>query len=388
MSGYGARIALAWVALLVGLVACQRPTASAAGKAAASTSASSAVPSRLSPGAFDLSSADDGAALVVADASHGGLSLTLFDAAGRTRRTGPLYDAEAPSATRDEIEISEVATATLGARIAVTWLEKSATTAHARAIVRPLAQQAGASLSDLGEMAEPVSSPRGNLGLGMSDGRFLVLTRAQKTNCVDSNQSDCVGFDFIRLEPDGNSRPGPPLAVPLPCEQNSVSFAVSGGRWYYGVCSRSTGKPVTTLFSIQSEPAYARADRILEGCLPLGASAVDGDLIVIGDCGGTRRGVRVRGGNAEVEEVRVDRVDAVCQDGKPQLRQLGPGGLNLVLDQRRDRVEAFLPASFAPPQARAVWTGQTLLVASSSGTSVILKGYRCDSTLLREVALK
>jgi hypothetical protein len=167
-----------------------------------------------------------------------------------------------------------------------------------------------------------------------------------------------------------------------------VSFAVSSGRWYYGVCSRSTGKPVTTLFSIQSEPAYARADRILEGCLPLGATAVDGDLVVIGDCAGTRRGVRVRGGNAKLEEVRVDRIDAVCQDGKPRLRQLGAGGLNLTLDERRDRVEAFLPEAFAPAQARAVWTGQTLLVASPSGASVTLKGYRCDSTLLREVALK
>jgi hypothetical protein len=98
--------------------------------------------------------------------------------------------------------------------------------------------------------------------------------------------------------------------------------------------------------------------------------------------------VRVRGGNAEVEEVRVDRVDASCQDGKPRLRQLGPGGLNLVLDERRDRVEAFLPATFASPLARAVWTGQTLLVASSSGAPVTLKGYRCDSTLLREVTLE
>ena len=377
-----------WVALLVSPVSCRHPTASSTGKATASASASSSLASPLAPGAFDLSSSDDGAALVVADAKHGGLSLTLFDATGRTRQTGPLYDVKAPDAPRGAIEISEVAAATLGPRIAVTWVEKSATAAHARAILRPLLQQDKAALSDLGEMAQPVSSPRGNLGLGTSEGRFLVLTRAQKTGCLDSTDSDCVGFNFFRLEPDGNSRPGPPLAVPLPCEQNSVSFAVSSGRWYYGVCSRSTGKPLTTLFSIQSEPAYARADRILEGCLPLGAAAVDGDLIVVGDCAGTRRGVRVRGGNATVEEVRVDRVDAVCQDGKPRLRQLGPGGLNLVLDERRDRVEAFLPATFAPPQARAVWTGQTLLVASSGGTSVTLKGYRCDSTLLREVALK
>jgi hypothetical protein len=178
-----------------------------------------------------------------------------------------------------------------------------------------------------------------------------------------------------------------PLTVPLPCDQNSVSFAVAGSRWYYGVCSRATGKSITTLFSIQSDPEYARADRILEGCLPLGALAQGGDLLVVGDCSGERRGVRVRGGNAEVSELRVDRVDAVCDSGHPLLHQLGANGLSLQLDDPRDRLEAFLPATMAPASSRAVWTGRALLVASASGGLVTLKGYQCDSTLLREVAL-
>jgi hypothetical protein len=178
-----------------------------------------------------------------------------------------------------------------------------------------------------------------------------------------------------------------PLTVPLPCEQNSVSFAVAGSRWYYGVCSRATGKPVTTLFSIQTDPEYARADRILEGCLPLGALAQGGDLLVAGDCAGERRAVRVRGGNAETSELRVDRLDAVCDSGHPLIHQLGPAALRLSLDEPRDRLEAFLPPALSPALSRAIWTGQTLLVAAASGGLVTLKGYRCDSTLLREVAL-
>jgi hypothetical protein len=235
---------------------------------------------------------------------------------------------------------------------------------------------------------EPIATPRGNVAVAGNDGYFLVLSRREKTVCADSNQSDCIGFDLYRREAGGALRSGSPLAVPLPCEQSSVSFAVSSNRWYYGVCSKSSGKPLTTLFSIQSEPAYARADRVLEGCLPLGASADGGDLIVVGECDGTRRGVRVKGGNAALEEVRVDRLEVVCDSGAPLIRQLGPGGLRLALNGRRDRLEAFLSPALGPPHSRAVWTGSTLLVATPVGpeNSVRVKRYRCDSTLLREVA--
>jgi hypothetical protein len=168
-----------------------------------------------------------------------------------------------------------------------------------------------------------------------------------------------------------------------------VSFAVSGGRWYYGVCSQATGKPVTTVFSIQAEPQYARADRLLEGCLPLGALSQNDELWLVGDCPGEgqRRGVRVRGGNAEPVELRVDRVEAVCQSGAPLIRQTGARGLNLTLLAPRDGLAAFLPKALAPDGSRAAWTGRTLLVASLNQGLITLKGYQCDSTLLREVAL-
>jgi hypothetical protein len=240
---------------------------------------------------------------------------------------------------------------------------------------------------EVGPVLLPLSTPRGNLAITSNQDHFTVLARGQKSDCIEPTENDCVGFGFHRLEATKAVPQNLPLTVPLPCDQNSVSFAVSGKRWYYGVCSRATGKPVTTLFSIQSDPEYARADRILEGCLPLGALSQDGDLLVVGDCGGQRRGVRVRGGNAETSELRVDRVDAVCESGHPLFRQLGPDGLHLVLDAPRDRLEAFLPSTLTPRVSRAVWTGQTLLVAGLSDGEITLKGYRCDSTLLREVML-
>ena len=378
-----------WPAIVL-LVSCKHPLKDSAPVAKASASASP--PSQPALGAFDLTSTDSGAALVTLDATHAGLLLTRFDARGRAQAPEPLFDAKAKDAPRDVTEVSEVAAASLGADLDVLWVEKSALGAHARGLLRPLQARGAAPLQDLNAVQEPIAAPRGNVAVGNSEGHFLVLSRREKTACADSNQSDCIGFDLFRQEPNGSARTGSPLAVPLPCEQNSVSFAVSGSRWYYGVCSRSTGKPLTTLFSIQSEPAYARADRILEGCLPLGATAQGGDLIVIGDCGGQRQGLRVRGGNAALEEAKVDRLEVVCESGKPLLRQLGAGGLSLPLNERRDRLEAFLPPTLSPPHSRAVWTGEALLVASpphandGAHAQVTVKSYRCDSTLLREMA--
>ena len=203
-----------------------------------------------------------------------------------------------------------------------------------------------------------------------------MLSRGQKSDCIEATENDCVGFGFHRLDATKAVAQNLPLTVPLPCDQNSVSFAVAGSRFYYGVCSRATGKPITTLFSIQTDPEYARADRILEGCLPLGALSQDGNLLVVGDCDGQRRAVRVRGGNAETSELRVDRLDAVCEAGHPLIRQLGAAGLSLPLVAPRDRLEAFLPAALTPRASRAVWTGQTLLVAGLADGLITLKGYQ------------
>ncbi|HTA91163.1 MAG TPA: hypothetical protein VK745_16365 [Polyangiaceae bacterium] len=385
--------ALGALGVLALAIACKRtstnhaPASAAASGSAARRVARSADRQHVGAGAFDLVSTDDGAALVWAHAGAS-VSLTVLDELGAERRTEPAF-AEPDDAGAATSSISEIAAAARGNELGIAWLEQTGDAARTRGLVRPLVENGSAApaIIEIGPVLTPVSVPRGNLAITSSKDRFLVLSRGQKSECIDATQSDCVSFGFHRLDGAKASAQSLPLTVPLPCDQNSVSFAVAGSRWYYGVCSRATGKPITTLFSIQSDPEYARADRILEGCLPIGALSQGNDLLVIGDCGGERRGVRVRGGNAETSDLRVDRLDAVCDAGHPLIHQLGPGGLSLTLDAPRDRLEAFLPAEYAAPASRAVWTGQLLLVASLKNASITLKGYRCDSTLLREVPL-
>jgi|GEM_PF-1984131 len=384
------------------LVACKRaghaPSGAASSSAASAAAKSTSGGARAgnfadrhvsSAGAFDLVTTEGGAALAWAPAGSTSLSLTLLDELGAERRTEPVFTQSDDAGTAAPgASISEVAAVARGNDLGIAWLEQAGGAARSRGVVRPISDSGSAPrVIEIGAVLTPTSTPRGNLAITSSADRFLVLSRGQKSDCIDATENDCVGFGFHRLDAGRAVAQNLPLTVPLPCDQNSVSFAVAGSRWYYGVCSRATGKPVTTLFSIQTDPEYARADRILEGCLPLGALSQGGDLLVVGDCGGERRGVRVRGGNAETSELRVDRLDAICDAGHPLLHQLGPNGLRLSLDAPRDRLEAFLPAPLAPSAARAVWTGQTLLVAAASGALITLKAYRCDSTLLREVAL-
>jgi hypothetical protein len=388
--------------LLALLVACKRPTAShAAGGASSAATWASAMAAGAgavsvadrhvsSAGAFDLVTTEGGAALVWAPAGSASLSLTLFDEQGRARRTEPVFTESADAgAVPLAASVSEIAAVARGNELGVAWLELAGGATRSRGVVRPISDSASAPrVIEIGSVLGPASRPRGNLAITSSKDRFLVLSRGQKSECIDATENDCVGFGFHRLDAaTGATAQNLPLTVPLPCDQNSVSFALAGSRWYYGVCSRATGKPITTLFSIQTDPEYARADRILEGCLPLGALSQGADLLVVGDCGGERRGVRMRGGNAESSELRVDRLDAVCDAGHPLLQQQGPSGLHLSLDGPRDRLEAFLPSNLAAQASRAVWTGQTLLVAVATRGLITLKGYRCDSTLLREVSL-
>ncbi|HEY4106351.1 MAG TPA: hypothetical protein VGM44_20770 [Polyangiaceae bacterium] len=391
-------LVFALLAVLGSFGACKKPksTAAATAKSPFALPAASGVQrapagsaQRASEGAFDLVVTDSGAALIWANPQGKGLSLSLLDPLGAERRSEPAFDEVADAgANATQTHIAEVAAVTRGGELAIAWLEQNGNDARTRAVVRSTTDSGSAPrVIEIGPVFPPISRPRGNIAVTRTSDRFLVLARGEKEDCVDASEHDCVGFGFHRLDGAGAARQNLPLSVPLPCDQNSVSFAVAGSRWYYGVCSRATGKPVTTLFTIQTDPEYARADRILEGCLPLGALAQGSDLLVVGDCGGERRGARMHPGNAEASELRVDRIDAVCDSGRPILHQLGPNGLELPLDVPRDRLEAFLPSNLAPANARAIWTGQRLLVASPSHGNITLKSYQCDSTMLREAPL-
>jgi hypothetical protein len=372
-----------WLALLLACQACKFRAKADESSALGKPTPAHAVLRRA--GAFDLASTESGALLVVAEQAQ--LQLTRLDHSGKAQQPETLYR-RAGSSAPEEFEIAEVAAATLGTRLGVVWLEREGASAHTFGLSGSLAKLKEAQRISIADVDLPLATPRGNLALGSEDGHFVAFSRGKSTACADQTQRDCVGYSFFRFDGESPQRSGPPLAVPAPCAHDALSFALSGARWYYGVCSADGGSPQTTVFTIQNQPSYyARADRVLAGCLPLGALATGDDLLVAADCAGIRRAVRVRGADRAPEEVRLDRAEAVCQGGKPLIVQQGLAGLNLPLDGRQDRLEAFLPERFSLPRARSVWTGRTLFVAGVVDSKLTIKGYRCDSTLLREVVV-
>jgi hypothetical protein len=132
---------------------------------------------------------------------------------------------------------------------------------------------------------------------------------------------------------------------------------------------------MTTLFTIEQNPEYARADRLLEGCRPSGTLVFGGAAWLVGDCRGSRRAVRVAGRSDALEFLELRTVRLECAADGTRLRA---PGLDLVLDEPRAGLEAVLPGELAPEGARATWSGRALVVASTGGGALGVTRHRCD----------
>lgn len=169
------------------------------------------------------------------------------------------------------------------------------------------------------------------------------------------------------------------MEVPSPCSRSIAGALHVAGRRYYGICARSERGVRTTVFTIQYEPRYAQADEVLAECTPIGMTAIGPDVLVTGRCGDGRRTARFRG-TSVLGELSLDDVQASCTNGK--LRLSAAGGFEATLPGPTDALEPLLPARLARADARAVWTGELLLVATRSGERVRLSRYRCAGSEL------
>jgi hypothetical protein len=328
----------------------------------------------MTPTAFDLVPSASGATLVyVGSAPKRAVRLELA-ADGMVRGVpGVALDSDAIPG-----EPSDLAASWVGDRLVLAWVERTGAKARVRAAWATEAVNTTAAPPKVLELGGAWVGPRtarGNLVVAARGDRALVFARGEQTPCVDPAQQGCFGFSFHELHADRAVPTGLPLAVPVPCTDHTAALAVVGGRWHYGVCTDTGKAPMTTMFTIEHDPEYARADRLLEGCKPTGALIFGGALWLIGDCQGNRRAVRVAGRDEPLEflELRTTRLECAA-DGA---RVRAPG-LELVLDEPRAGLEALLPADLAPAGARAVWSGRALLVAATGTGALAVTRHRCD----------
>jgi hypothetical protein len=325
-----------------------------------------------SASAFELAATPQGLHLLWASALRG--SAWLFDAElgyDGLPRAKPRGLALPPRALGQVTDLSAVY---LGPELALAWVERSENEARAQATV--FAGTAPALLLDLGPAALSAESARGNIAIVAEPERerALLMWRGLEAPCVEPQATPCVGFTFRRLRAGAAETSGLPLSVPVPCASHSVQLAVSAGRFHYGVCTREGTDPVTTMFSIQYNPAYARAEPLLKGCLPLGTVEAAGQPWLVADCHGKRKAATVPMSDEPLQAGYVDALQISCTPESAELRQ---GRFVVTLREPRANLQAILPANLLPTGARAGWSGKSLLVAYLAGAWLETRAFAC-----------
>jgi hypothetical protein len=331
-----------------------------------------------SPSAFELVAEPDGLRLLWASSQQ---------TAGWLQQAELAQDGTARSAPRSLAlpartlgKVTDLSATFVGEQLALAWVEQGKNEARATATL--LAGTAPPVLLDLGPAALSAESARGNIAIAaeLEKARALVMWRGLEAPCVDAQAAPCVGFTFRRVRAGGAESTGLPLSVPVACASHSVELAVSTGRFHYGVCTREGADPVTTMFSIQYTPEYARAEPLLKGCTPLGTVDVAGQPWLVGDCHGKRRAVPVP---LSDEKVQAEYVDALAISCTPERAELRQGRFVTTLREPRADLRAILPANLLPTGARAGWSGKSLVVAYLAGARLETRAYACRGGTLQ-----
>ncbi len=366
------------------LLACQRFSGNTPAPSASAAPVAVGAPHLItdeqlsSPSAFELVARPSGLALLWASARQAPGWLFEAKLAHDGTLPAPAKSLALPAHTLGKV--TDLSATLLGEQLALAWVEQSKD--EARAVATVLGEAAPATLLDLGPAALSAESARGNIAIAaeQSRDRALLLWRGLEAPCVEPQSAPCVGFTFRRLRSGVAENSGLPLSVPVPCASHSVELGVSSGRFHYGVCTREGAEPVTTMFSIQYEPEYARAEPLLKGCLPLGTVDVAGRPWLVGDCHGKRQAVPVPLTDEKVEPSYLDALEISCTPERAVLRQ---GRFSVTLREPRADLQAILPARLLPSGARAGWTGQSLVVAYLAVSRLETRSFACRSGTLQ-----
>ena len=277
-------------------------------------------------------------------------------------------------------EISDLAATSREDELVAAWVERGRDRARIRAA--SLSPGAPARVFELGPAWFAPRPARGNLSIATQGSAAIVFARGEASPCVDDAKDPCFTFSMQKIQQGRVDPRGFPLIVPTPCTESSLAFAVSGRDLHCGVCTRSSGKPVTTLFTIRAEPEYARADPILPGCRPLSVLELGGTVRLVADCDGQRRAAHVGPDNTPVEIEDLPSPALECQAERARIRF---GQAWFELDAPRSELHALLPSVIAPRGSRAVFTGSTLLVAQAKAGRLELTRYACRAGILRQL---
>lgn len=330
------------------------------------------------PGSFDLVLGDEGPVLLFGppSARGGGLRALSLGRMGEALGGERVLLGRGGGSRELAPQADEIAALAEGGRLRVAWVERDQLVFHVRSMLIDGQASSPGDVNTVGPTSR-THTGRGSLALAAHEGGFALLHRRQDGPCEDGGRAQCTRF-AVDHAGSAASRRGGGLAIPTACDAPVVGFVSSGGTWYQSLCALEEGTMRTTVFGLQFDPQYAHAEHILAGCLPRRMAQVAGGVVVLSECEGGK-GVYVSDAGRTIREL----------SGSPQL-ECTPEGvvwswgeLSQPLSAPRAQVEGMLPTSILSEHARAVWTGESLLIAETVGDELSVRRFECDDGRFR-----
>ncbi|MCB9597492.1 MAG: hypothetical protein H6719_32525 [Sandaracinaceae bacterium] len=230
-------------------------------------------------------------------------------------------------------------------------------------------------VEDIGDTVRLEDRARGRVTVsGNDDGRLVVHHRVLDAPCV-ATEGSCAMFSRTGLgAPDGRQGTD---EVRWPCEPLVAASMFRAGTWYHTVCHVEGGGPSTTVESVRPEISFA-GPTSFAGCTPEAIAPLDDGALVLTRCGDAWAGHHLDTmGHVRASLRPLERIVA-CEEGRPVLRaRAGRREAKLQLGPAIARIEALLPEDIAAPGARAIWTGEAVLVATPQQRSLSVRRYEC-----------
>ncbi len=262
----------------------------------------------------------------------------------------------------------------VGRRIGVAWVVDYGHHLDVQGTWSSDAGERFAAVEDLGRTVRREEGTRGRVVVAGSADRLVAFHRLEEGDCV-ADEGRCAMF--ARRGLDGASGGPGTNEVRHPCEPLLAAALHQAGTWYHSVCHVLDGAPSTTVESVRPAISFA-GPTLFEGCRPEAIAPLDDGVLVLTRCGDATVGHQLD----ETGQVRatfrpVERV-AACEDGRPVLRvREGRREVKLQLGPAIGRIEGLLPEDVALPGARAIWTGEAILVAVPQSRSLSVRRYGC-----------
>ena len=344
-----------------------------------------------SAASFDLIDNVDGALLAwgVPSRMGGGLQVQRLDRQGGaigeeisilspTDMGGPRAAEELPG---DAVELALQA---VGTQFAVAWVIRDQRQIGVRSVVCADAGERVGPGVDHGPTELGRIGVRGHLALAASRaGEISLFFRGVTAPCEgDGIVGPCTRFSPVRLgtHPGDGVRDGVSLAVPVPCERAIPGFENIRDDWYYSICSGEGEGRITTAFAIRFDPEYAHPERVMAGCEAIGMTAHQDGVLLVSRCEDGLRGVQLADAGRQRELIRGLTRRVRCVAGRPTIEIGAAEGVTMQtrLEGRRGRLGPLLPEQLAGAAARAIWTGEALLVAKPMAGEVNVQRYECE----------